>query len=111
MSILYTITNLLLEENLTKDMCNQLKLSKSASLPSGFFLFLRKIYEAVHIKAAHRESQLISLDRDTDYPGFKLLNLQISEMNLAEFTYIVDLDEVVHNESTHLDLHCLPSSL
>ena len=35
----------------------------------------------------------------------------IPEMKIAEFANSVDLDEVTHNESPHLDLHCLPSSL
>ena len=30
---------------------------------------------------------------------------------MAEFANSVDLDEVAHNESSHLDLHCLSSSL
>ena len=34
------------------------------------------------------------------------MNLQIDE-----FANSVDLDEVAHNEQTHLDLHCLRYSL
>ena len=30
---------------------------------------------------------------------------------IAEFANSIDLDEVAPNEPTHLDLHCLPSSL
>ena len=30
---------------------------------------------------------------------------------IAEFANTVDLDEVAHNELSHLDLQCLPSSL
>ena len=30
---------------------------------------------------------------------------------MAAFANSIDLDEVAHNESPHLDLHCLPSSL
>ena len=32
-------------------------------------------------------------------------------MKLVEFAKRVDLDEATHNEVSHLDLHCLPSSL
>ena len=32
-------------------------------------------------------------------------------MKIAEFANSVDLDEVAHHESPHLDLRCLPSSL
>ena len=39
------------------------------------------------------------------------LTFQVPEMKIAEFANSVDLDEVVHNEPPHLDLHCLPSSL
>ena len=30
---------------------------------------------------------------------------------MAEFANSMDLDEVAHNEPSHLDLHCFPSSL
>ena len=30
---------------------------------------------------------------------------------MAEFAKGLDLNEVAHNESSHLDLHCLPSEL
>ena len=30
---------------------------------------------------------------------------------IGEFANSVDLDEVAHNEPSHLALHCLPSSL
>ena len=41
----------------------------------------------------------------------KTYTLQVPETKIAEFANSVDLDEVVHNEPSHLDLHCLPSSL
>ena len=37
--------------------------------------------------------------------------LQVPETNIAEFADSVDPDEVVHNEPSHLDLHCLHCSL
>ena len=40
-----------------------------------------------------------------------LLTLLVPELKIAEFANSVDLDEVAHNEPSHLDLHCLPSSL
>ena len=33
------------------------------------------------------------------------------ETKITEFVNSIDLDEVVHNEPPHLDLHCLSSSL
>ena len=39
------------------------------------------------------------------------LTPQASDTKKAEFSNIVDLHEVAHNKSPHLDLHCLPSSL
>ena len=41
----------------------------------------------------------------------KWVTPELTEMKIAEFANIIDLDEVVHNEPLHLDLHCLPSSL
>ena len=41
------------------------------------------------------------------YPlAFKAPNITI-----AEFANTVDSDEMAHNEASHLDLQCLPSSL
>ena len=40
-----------------------------------------------------------------------LLTLKVPETKIAEFANSVDLDEVAHNEPSHLDLHRLPSSL
>ena len=37
--------------------------------------------------------------------------LKVPETKIAKFANIVDTDEVAHNESPHLDLHCLPCSL
>ena len=34
-----------------------------------------------------------------------------AETKIAELANSVDLDEVAHNEPSHLDLHYLPSSL
>ena len=39
------------------------------------------------------------------------LTLYVPETKTAEFANRVDLAEVAHNESPHLDLHRLPSSL
>ena len=39
------------------------------------------------------------------------LTLLLPETQIAEFANSVDLDEVAHHEPSHLDLHCLPSSL
>ena len=36
---------------------------------------------------------------------------QIPEMKIAEFANSIDPDEVAHDETPHLDLHCLPTSL
>ena len=36
---------------------------------------------------------------------------QLSDTKIAEFANSIDLDEVAHNEPSHLDLHCLPSNL
>ena len=35
----------------------------------------------------------------------------IPETKIAEFANSVDLDEVAHNEPTHLNLNCFPFSL
>ena len=43
--------------------------------------------------------------------GLMRLFAKVLEMKIAEFANSVDLDEVVHGEPPHLDLHCLPSSL
>ena len=32
-------------------------------------------------------------------------------MQIIEFANSIDLDEVAHNESPHVDLHCLPCNL
>ena len=40
-----------------------------------------------------------------------LLTLLSTRDEIAEFANSVDLEEVVHNEPPHLDLHCLPSRL
>ena len=37
--------------------------------------------------------------------------LKVPGTQIAEFANSVDLDEVAHTESPHLDLCCLPSSL
>ena len=39
------------------------------------------------------------------------LTVQVPETKIAEFANSVDLDEVAHNESPHLDLQCLPATL
>ena len=39
--------------------------------------------------------------------GFPILK----HIRVAEFANSIDLDEVVHNEPPHLDLHCLPFNL
>ena len=39
------------------------------------------------------------------------LALLVPETKIAEFANSLDLDEVAHIEPSHLDLHCLPSSL
>ena len=38
------------------------------------------------------------------------LALFVPEMKIAEFANNADLDEVAHNEPSHLDLHILPFS-
>ena len=38
-------------------------------------------------------------------------NFIITRDEIAEFANSVNLDEVAHNEPSHLDLHCLPSSI
>ena len=40
-----------------------------------------------------------------------ILTLSLPVTKIAEFANSVDLDEVAHYEPSHLDLHCLPSSL
>ena len=40
-----------------------------------------------------------------------LLTLEVSETKIAKFANSRDVDEVAHNEPSHLDLHHLPSSL
>ena len=42
---------------------------------------------------------------------FSLLTLHVPVTKIAEFANSIDLDEVAHNESPHLDLHCLVASL
>ena len=37
--------------------------------------------------------------------------LQVPATKIADFANSIDLDEVAHNEPSHLDLHCLPCSL
>ena len=39
------------------------------------------------------------------------INQMVPETKIAEFANSLDLDEVAQHEPTHLDLHCLPSSL
>ena len=53
------------------------------------------------------------LDLPSQYSEEFLWSLHrlVPEMQIAEFANSVDLDEVAHNELSHLDLHCLPSSL
>ena len=38
-------------------------------------------------------------------------NTVVPEKKIAEFANNVELDEVAHNETPHLNLHCLPSTL
>ena len=40
-----------------------------------------------------------------------LLTLLLPETKIAEFVNSINLNEVAHNEPSHLDLHCLPSSI
>ena len=40
-----------------------------------------------------------------------ILHQNVPETKIVEFGNSVDPDEVAHNEPSHLDLHCLPSSL
>ena len=40
-----------------------------------------------------------------------LLTLEVPETKIAEFANSVDLDDVAHNEPSHLDLHSSSSSL
>ena len=39
------------------------------------------------------------------------LTLKVLETKIAEFANSVDLDEVAHNKPSHIDLHCLSSSI
>ena len=48
-----------------------------------------------------------ALERNNLLPYY----LTVPEAKTAEFPNSEDLDEVAHEESPHLDLHCLPSSL
>ena len=41
----------------------------------------------------------------------KLLALKAPNTTIAEFANTADADETAHNELSHLDLQCLPSSL
>ena len=43
--------------------------------------------------------------------SYCLLTLSVPETKTAEFANSVDLNEVAHNEPSHLDLYCLSSSL
>ena len=49
----------------------------------------------------------------TDIVFFKLYptHAGLPQTKMDGFTNSVDFDEVAHNELSHLDLHCLPSSL
>ena len=40
-----------------------------------------------------------------------MVTLKAPNTTIAEFTNTVDPDEMAHNELSHLDLQCLPSSL
>ena len=42
---------------------------------------------------------------------FACLTLKAPNTTIAEFANTVDPDETAHNEPSHLDLQCLPSSL
>ena len=42
--------------------------------------------------------------------GIKL-TCKAANTTIAEFANTVDTDETAHNEPSHLDLQCLPSSL
>ena len=41
----------------------------------------------------------------------KTFNSLSTRDKIAEFANNIDLEEVAHNEPSHLELHCLPSSL
>ena len=40
-----------------------------------------------------------------------VLTLKVPNTTIAEFANTADSDETAHNEPSHLDLQCLPSSL
>ena len=52
----------------------------------------------------------VHLSSKNMYAFFSLTRLE-PETKIAEFANSVDLDEVAHDGPSHLDLHCLPSSL
>ena len=45
------------------------------------------------------------------YSQLFFLKVLLPETKIANFANRVDLDEVAHNEPSHLELHCFPSSL
>ena len=58
--------------------------------------------------------KLYSLHNFSSHPGCCLeflLTHNTPNRTIAEFTNTVDPDEMAHNEPSHLDLQCLPSSL
>ena len=52
-----------------------------------------------------------SLKFQNDKFNLQALTLSLPETKLAEFANSTDLDEMAHNESSHHDLHLLPSRL
>ena len=43
--------------------------------------------------------------------SFQALTLKVPNTTIAKFANTADPDETAHNEPSHLDLQCLPSSL
>ena len=57
-------------------------------------------------------SNSIPLDSlSNSIPLDSCLTLKVPETKIAEFANSVDHNEMAHNEPSHQDLHCLPSSL
>ena len=47
----------------------------------------------------------------SDFGFASLLALKVPNTKISEFANTADPDEMAHNELSHLDLQCLPSSL
>ena len=65
-------------------------------------------YEPSHEKPAFGVPTRFNTNRDR---SVRVLTLKARNTKTAKFANTADPDETTHNEPSHLDLQCLPSSL